>query len=177
MKRLYYLTESIDAAEQLSERLHKEGITDWNFHVLGKDKDNIVKHHLHSTTPLQELDIVRSGERGVLTGLIVGAVFVAVMMMVTSFGQNVHWVWLFSFIMFFAFFGAWIGGLIGVSTENYKIKKFHNHIEAGQYLLLVDVSAMQKPLVESIVTRQFTSIWKAGEDTTVISPFETAANY
>ena len=69
----------------------------------------------------------------------------------------------------------WIGGLIGVSTENYKIKKFHNHIEAGQYLLLVDVSAMQKPLVESIVTRQFTSIWKAGEDTTVISPFEATA--
>ena len=93
MKRLYYLTDNIEAAEQLSERLHKDGITDWNFHVLGKDKANIVKHHLHSTTPLQELDIIRSGERGVITGLAVGMLFVAVMMMTSNFGQNVHWLW------------------------------------------------------------------------------------
>jgi hypothetical protein len=38
MKRLYYLTDNIEAAEQLSERLHKDGIIDWNFHVLGREK-------------------------------------------------------------------------------------------------------------------------------------------
>jgi len=89
MKRLYYLTESIDAAEKLSERLHSEGITDWNFHVLGKDKANIVRHHLHSTTPLQELDIVRSGERGILMSLAVGIFFVVVLF--TVFGEGFHW--------------------------------------------------------------------------------------
>lgn len=177
MKRLYYLTDNIEAAEQLSERLHKDGITDWNFHVLGKDKANIVKHHLHSTTPLQELDIIRSGERGVITGLAVGTLFVAVMMMTSNFGQNVHWLWLVVAVGFFASFGAWVGGLVGISSENYKIKKFHNHIEAGQYLLLIDVDALQKPLIESIVTKQFTSIWKAGEDTTFISPFQTTTIY
>jgi hypothetical protein len=177
MKRLYYLTDNIEAAEQLSEHLHKEGITDWNFHVLGKDKANIVKHHLHSTTPLQELDIIRSGERGVITGLIIGALFVAVMVMTSNFGKDVHWLWLAAGVGFFAFFGAWVGGLIGVSTENYKIKKFHNHIKAGQYLLLIDVDVLQKHFVESIVTKQYTSIWKAGEDTTLISPFQTTTSY
>ncbi len=177
MKRLYYLTDNIEAAEQLSERLHKDGITDWNFHVLGKDKANIVKHHLHSTTPLQELDIIRSGERGVITGLAVGMLFVAVMMMTSNFGQNVHWLWLAAAVGFFASFGAWVGGLIGISSVNYKIKKFHNHIEVGQYLLLIDVETLQKPLIESIVTKQFTSIWKAGEDTTFISPFQTTTIY
>ncbi len=176
MKRLYYLTDNIEAAEQLSERLHKDGMIDWNFHVLGKDKATIIKHHLHSTTPLQELDIIRSGELGVIAGLAVSALLVPVIM-ISNFGQNVHWLWLAAAVGFFACFGAWVGGLIGISSENYKIKKFHNHIEAGHYLLLIDVDALQKSLIEAIVTKQFTSIWKAGEDTTVISPFQTTTIY
>lgn len=176
MKRLYYLTESIDAAEKLSERLHSEGITDWNFHVLGKDKANIVKHHLHGTTPLQELDIVRSGERGILAGLAVGIVFVAILMLFTVFGEGLHWLWSLAAVMLFALFGAWLGGLVGVSTENYKIKQFHKRIEEGEYLMLIDVNGMQKTLVESIVTREFVDIRKAGEDTTFISPFAKAVS-
>ena len=175
MKRLYYLTESIDAAEKLSDRLHDEGITDWNFHVLGKDKANIVKHHLHSTTPLQELDIVRSGERGILVGLVVGVFFVAILSLFTTFGEGLHWLWLLAAVMLFAFFGAWLGGLVGVSTENYKIKQFHKYIEEGEYLMLIDVDGMQKPLVESIITREFVGIRKAGEDTTLITPFANTA--
>jgi len=77
--------------------------------------------------------------------------------------------------MLCASFGAWLGGLVGVSTENYKIKQFHKHIEEGEYLMLIDVDAMQKTLVESIVAREFAGIRKAGEDTTLISPFAKAA--
>jgi hypothetical protein len=106
---------------------------------------------------LQELDIIRSGELGVIAGLAVGALLVAVIM-ISNFGQNVHWLWLAAAVDFFACFGAWMGGLIGISSANYKIKKFHNHVEAGQYLLLIDVDALQKSLIESIVTKQFTSI-------------------
>jgi len=177
MKRLYYLTDNIAAAEQLSERLSYEGITNWNFHVLGKDKANIVKHHLHGTTPLQELDIIRSGERGAIVGFVAGVLFIAATPMADNFVQDVHGLWSVAGVGFFALFGAWVGGLIGVSTENYKIAKFHNHIEAGQYLLLIDVDAKRKPHIESIVDEQFVSIWKAGEDTTFIHPFQTTKTY
>ncbi len=170
MKRLYYLTESIDAAERLSERLHEEGITDWNFHVLGQDKANIVRHHLHSTSPLQELDIIRSGERGVLIGFTLGVLFVCYIALQTSWGASLNWMWQAAGIILFSMFGAWVGGLVGVSNENYKIRRFHKDIEEGKYLVLVDVSPSQKSAVEETVS-QIQSIRKAGEDTTFINPF------
>lgn len=173
MKRLYYLTDSIDAAERLSDRLHEEGITDWNFHVLGKDKANIVRHHLHATTPIQELDIIRSGERGMLAGFTVGILLTCYVAVFTSFGASLNWMGQAAGILLFACFGAWVGGLAGVSSENYKIRRFHNDIENGSYLLLIDVSRDQKARVESIVSK-FSVIRKEGEDTTVIHPFAKA---
>jgi len=173
MKRLYYLTDSIDAAGRLSDRLHREGITDWNFHVLGKDKAKIVRHHLHSTTPIQELDIIRSGERGVLIGFAVGILLTCYVALFTSFGGNLNWIWQAAGVLLFSCFGAWLGGMVGVSSENYKIRRFHKDIENGSYLLLVDVAQGQTAQVENAVA-SFSSIHRAGEDTTIIHPFAKA---
>jgi hypothetical protein len=174
MRRLYYLTENINSAEKLSDCLHAKGIADRNFHVYGKDKAQIVKRHLKATTPLYELDIIRSGERGTLAGFFVGAIVIAVLMAVTNFAQSLHWGWIVGGVALFTLFGAWIGGLIGVSTKNYKTKKFQNNIEAGQFLLIIDVNMSQSKLVKAIVAEQFDDIKRAGEDTTIVSPFETA---
>jgi hypothetical protein len=38
MKRLYYLSSSIESVEQVSNDLHEKGITDWNFHIISKDE-------------------------------------------------------------------------------------------------------------------------------------------
>ena len=170
MKRLYYLADTIDAAERVSDRLHEEGITDWNFHVLGQDKAQIVRHHLHSTTPLQELDIIRSGERGVLIGLTIGLLLTGYIALTSSVGAQLNWMGQVASIILFGLFGAWVGGLVGVSTENYKIQRFHQDIENGRYLLLIDVNRSQKSDVEGVLA-DFSHITKAGEDTTFINPF------
>jgi hypothetical protein len=66
-----------------------------------------------------------------------------------------------------------VGGLAGVSTENYKIKRFHKDIENGRYLLLVDVSRDQKARVEAVASN-FSAVSKEGEDTTIVYPFAKA---
>jgi hypothetical protein len=170
MKRLYYLTDNIDTAERVSDRLHKEGITDWNFHVLGQDKAQIVRHHLHSTTPIHELDIIRSGERGVLIGFAIGILVTCYFALYTQVGASLHWLWLMAAIVLFSCFGAWVGGMVGMSTENYKIQRFHRDIRDGRLLLLVDVKADQKAGVESVIA-SFPGVAKAGEDSTFINPF------
>ncbi|MGH1484844.1 MAG: hypothetical protein ACRBCI_01415 [Cellvibrionaceae bacterium] len=170
MKRLYYLVDNIDVAERISDRLHSDGITDWNFHVLGQDKAQIVRHHLHSTTPLQELDIIRSGERGILLGFTVGILVTCYIALFTSFGAQLNWMGQAAAVILFSLFGAWVGGLAGVSSENYKIRRFHHDIKNGSYLLLVDVKPSQRADVEQVVS-EFSSVRKGGEDTTFINPF------
>lgn len=172
MKRLYYLTKNINVAEQVSYRLHEEGITDWNFHVLGKDKANLVRHHLHSTTPLQELDIIRSGERGVLAGFGAGVAVTAFLALFTPVGASMTLLMQIAVIILLSLFGAWLGGLIGVSSENYKIRRFHSKIEAGFFLLMIDVLPEQKRQLREVVD-EFSDIHEAGEDSTIITPFDT----
>lgn len=171
MKRLYYLTKNINIAERVSDRLHEEGITDWNFHVLGKDKANVIRHHLHSATPLQELDIIRSGERGVLGGFLVGILATCAIAFLTPIGESMTFGIQAATVLLFSFFGAWLGGLVGVSTENYKIRRFHNDIEAGYFLLMVDVTHDQKRFVREVID-EFDQIKEAGEDSTFSSPFD-----
>jgi hypothetical protein len=174
MKRLYYLTKNITIAERVSDRLHEEGITDWHFHVLGKDKANVVRHHLHSATPLQELDIIRSGERGILGGFLVGVVAAGGMALFIDTGESIHFLIQAAIVFLFSCFGAWIGGLVGVSSENHQIRRFHDDIEAGALLIMVDVTLDQRRAVRDVID-EFDQIREAGEDSTLITPFSTPA--
>lgn len=171
MKRLYYLSHNIDVVEKLSDALHESGITDWNFHVMGKDNANMIRHHLHTTSPLHELDIIRSGERGVLIGFVFGLLITCYVALFTSFGESMGLIAQIASVILFSLFGAWIGGLVGVSNENYKIRRFHNAIEAGNYLIMVDVNRSQRRDVEAVIDR-YHDIQRAGEDSTLISPFD-----
>jgi hypothetical protein len=167
MKRLYFLTRDIDAADEISERLHKAGITDWNFHVLSKNKSELHRHRLHATTPLQELDIIRGGEIGVIVGVLAGAIAALVFLRV---GFDLNWLGFSAAVVLFALFGTWLGGMIGVSSENYKIRRFHNFIERGYLLLMVDVAKDQQKGFMDIISL-YPTVSPAGEDTTVVNPF------
>ncbi|WP_156497956.1 hypothetical protein [Oleiphilus sp. HI0043] len=41
MKRLYYLSPSIDSVDQVSKDLHEHGITDWNFHIISTNEEGL----------------------------------------------------------------------------------------------------------------------------------------
>ncbi|MFT7222606.1 MAG: hypothetical protein ACI82Z_000129 [Cellvibrionaceae bacterium] len=170
MKRLYYLTDDIDVAERISDRLHEQGVANWNFHVLGHDKAKIVRHNLHGTTVLHELDIVRSGERGVLIGIIVGILVTNGVVFFTDFGNQANWMVQVASVLLFTGFGAWVGGLVGIQNENYKIRRFRKNLENGDYLLLIDVSRGQRQDVEGIIS-EFSGVRRAGEDSILTTPF------
>lgn len=169
MKRLYYLADNLDTADEVARALHDEGIRDWNFHVLSKDEAGLYKHHLHAATPLHHRDLIRTGERGALLGLVAGmsaAVFSALLLEMSS----LHTVMVFAIaVVLPTLFGAWLGGLIGLSTENHKIARFHDDIEFGRALLMIDVKPVHEHRIRELM-RLF-AVRESGEDTTIIMPF------
>lgn len=169
MKRLYYLADNLDTADDVAKALHNEGISDWNFHVLSKDDAGLYRHHLHAATPLHQRDLIRTGERGALLGFAVGmaaAVFSASLIEMSS----MHTMMVFSIAVILpTLFGAWLGGLVGLSTENHKITRFHNDIEAGRALLMIDVKRTHENRIRDLMESFPVSV--GGEDTTVIVPF------
>lgn len=168
MKRFYYLTSHIDSAEQIAEDMHKEGITDWNFHVLSKDKTGLYKRHVNSANYYQEFDLVHSALRGTIIGVVTG---LAVALTVNYFSGYAA-LSMPLLLLIGALFGAWLGGLLGLSHENYKIARFHEEIEAGKYLIMLDVHKDEEATIRSVMHRHHPEAVMSGEDTTLINPFK-----
>ncbi len=171
MRRLYYIADNLPITRAISEALHEEGITDWNFHVVAKDETGLYRHHIHSATPIHQLDIIHSGERWALCGAAIGLALGLVVYIsnVLPFATTALTVFLFALVG--GLFGAWQGGVIGLSRENYKLEPYHNEIEAGRYLIMVDVHPDSRGRVREILNMGFPEVRFCGRDTTVINPF------
>lgn len=172
MRRLYYVAEDVDTSQRISAALHAEGISDWNFHVLAKDEDGLYRHHIHSASPIHQLDIVHTGERWA----IVGALICFTIGLAAHLSGSLPWetspVSVVLVTLVGGLFGAWQGGMVGMSRENYKIEPFHDDIEAGRYLILVDVRPDNKAQVREIMNMEFPEVRFCGRDTTFINPFK-----
>ena len=172
VRRLYYLAEDLRTTQQISDELHDAGISNWNFHVVAKDADGLYRHHIHSATPIHELDIVHTGERWAL----VSALICLLVGLTVHYGQLLPWQTSLTGVVVFTLvgglFGAWEGGMIGMTRENYKLAPFHDEIEAGRFLVMVDVDAGNKARVREIMNMQFPQAKFCGRDSVFINPFK-----
>jgi hypothetical protein len=169
MKRLYYLVDNLNTVEEVATALHREGISDWNFHVLSKDAAGLHTHHLHSATPLHQRDVIRTGERGALLGFGTGLLLAIFSVLLVELPPLQSLIVVAITIGLPTLFGAWAGGLVGLSLENYKIARFHSDIEAGRSLLMIDVDHKHESRVQILL--QSFAVQAAGEDSTIVMPF------
>ena len=73
--------------------------------------------------------------------------------------------------LFSMFFGAWFGGVGGLNTEHYKIRKFHSQIVAGQYLILIDVNRKDEQRIKCIMEIRHPEASLQGHSSTFTNPF------
>ena len=168
MRRLYYVADDLPTTRAISETLHDEGVKDWNFHVVAKDEDGLYRHHIHSATPIQQLDIVHTGERYAMVGAMVGLTGG----LAAYFGASLPVLSVVAITLIAALFGAWLGGMVGLSRENYKLEPFHEEIEAGRYLIMVDVRDESRARVREIMNMGFPRVRYCGKESTLINPFK-----
>ena len=171
-ERLYYLTDNIESVESITEDLKTIGVEYNHYHVLSRDDDGIKRHHLHSASPLDKYDIVHMGERGVLLGFIAGLVLALSLVISQPFDLSVGWIGFMSVLIFVTFFGAWVGGMAGLGSENYKISKFHDELEEGQYLVMIDTTIEHEAEVRELMEREHQEAHWGGIDKTATNPFD-----
>ncbi|MCF7981902.1 MAG: hypothetical protein K9K86_07950 [Pseudomonadales bacterium] len=168
MKRLYYITSDVDSAEHIANDMHQKGISDWHFHVLSKDRVGLYRHHIHSANYLHEFDVVHSALRGTIIGVIIGLTLCITINSASGYPA----LSLPLMLLIGALFGTWLGALIGLTHENYKIARFHNDIEAGKYLIMVDVHKNEETKIKTTMKRYYPEAKMSGEDSILINPFK-----
>ena len=171
MKRLYYLTDSLDSVTSIFEDLQRDGITNWHLHVLSRNEAGLYHRQIHSANMLQENDVIHSGQLGALLGGAVGLLAATLLQWWNPFGVDIPLPALIIVAGVFTMFGAWSGGLAGVTRENYKTTRFHDELIRGKHLIMVDVSRMQEKRIRFHLSRYHPEAFLAGEDTTLILPF------
>jgi hypothetical protein len=173
MKCLYYLAPNLAATHGISDHLHGVGIRDFYLHVVARDEQGLRQQQIHSANYLETLDVIRDGYIGAAIGLFCGMVGIGLLRYFQPFGPGVP---LYVYVMLVAaatLFGTWVGGLTGVDNENKKLRKFHDAIEAGKFLILVYVRRQQEAAVLAMMEESHPEAELAGIDTHFINPFNS----
>lgn len=171
-RRFFYLADDLDIAERVKEILNRKGVKKWNFHVLSKDGVGVYKHHLHSANVLQTTDLWRQGERGAIIGFLLGIAAALFIIGALGFFRNYMLVAAVVIVGMVTLHGAWIGGMAGVGKENHKIQRFHNDIENGRILLIIDITDADRQAIEREL--EALRITPCGGDRVLVMPFDTA---
>lgn len=173
MKCIYYLSSTLKCTQEVSDHLHEVGVEDFYLHVISKDECGLKKQHIHSSNYLETLDVVRDGFIGAALGFIVGVIGISLLMYFKPFGPTVEVPTLVYALLVGAatLFGAWEGGLTGIATENKKLRRFHDDIAAGKYLILVYVRKHQEAAVRKMMEERHTDCDLVAIDSHFINPF------
>lgn len=171
MKCFYYLSPNLVSTQNISDDLHKAGINDWFLHVISNDESGLSKQHIHSSNYLETLDVIREGLMGAALGFIVGLIFAGTIKTTEYFGPDTPLIAFIGVTFLFSCFGAWLGGLDGISHKNRKIRQYQNDIDAGQYLVLIYANRKKEEQVREMMQRTHPEARLAGIDAKFYNPF------
>jgi hypothetical protein len=175
MKCLYYLSTTLASTHDVSEDLHRCGVSDFYLHVISRDESGLKKQQIHSSNYLETLDVIRDGFIGAGLGMVVGMIGIGLLMYFRPFGPDVQVpTFVYALLVGAAtLFGAWEGGLMGIASENKKLSRFHDAIAAGKYLILVYVRRHQEDVVRKMMAQRHPDAELVACDTHFINPFSS----
>lgn len=175
MRRLYYVVDDLATCERVARAVRDEGISHWNFHVLSKDREGLYRHRIHAAATYHQLDYVHTGSRWGLAGAALAAVLALAAYSTQPLPWSVDGVAVVLATLVGGLFGAWQGAMRGMYRESYKITPFHDDIEAGRYLVMVDVNDGNRARVRELMNLSFPEVEFRGRDSVTISPFARQA--
>jgi hypothetical protein len=172
MRRLYYLTSSLESLVEVSNLLQEKGFGKWRVRVISKNESGLYNSHLQSTQIYQDNDMLHWGLLGAFIGGFAGLVASFIFKIIDPFDIPIPKYVLMVISGVFTCFGAWSGGLFGVAHLNYKTYKFFKAVAIGNHVMMVDIPVKDKKTVCDIIKNNFENIKKIGEDSTLVHPFD-----
>ena len=148
--RLYYLCPDLPSARKLADDLLLARIEDRRMHFLGKRGTDY--GDLHEASVLQKTGIVHGAETGLALGGLLGAAIGGGLVLFPLGNGAMEPVTILIAALAGALIGAWIASMAGTQIGNSRLKKFERAIEAGNILLMVDVSMLRVAQIRELLS-------------------------
>ena len=168
---MYYLAPTLVSTTQISEDLHDVGIKDWNVHVISKDEAGLKNDRINSSNWLETTDLLRDGFIGANIGFILGVLVAGSILLFAPFGPDVPKIAFIFMVAVTTGFGAWVGGLTGIDSENQKLRRFRSAIDEGKYLILIYARKGTGEKIKQMMRERHPESHHAATDLHFINPF------
>ncbi|WOG25999.1 hypothetical protein [Endozoicomonas sp. 8E] len=170
MLRVLYRLPDLTFAQKLNDLAEAEGVSHNRIHIAHKDHLATQKKHLNDLSFLEEYDTVRSGERGFLIGILL-TVLTGLAVHELMEGHPVASVVTFFACMVVLGYSTWLGGLIGASSDNFRLQPFHDHLEKGGSVVMLDVESTSVSKLTRVIAVQIPEAEPAGRSQRLDNPF------
>jgi len=171
MKCIYYISPSLKSTQEISDDLHALGVADWFLHIVSKDEGGLATQKLHSSNYIETLDVVRDGLIGAACGFAAGLAIAGLTMVMQLFGPDMPLIGYIAIVFVLSCFGAWVGGLVGIASENKKLAAFRDEIDAGKYLILIYAKKNQEARIKEMMASRHPEGQLAATDASFLNPF------
>ncbi|MCC6923946.1 MAG: DUF1269 domain-containing protein [Nitrosomonas sp.] len=156
MRRIYFLVPNITVTHKIVDELLLAKIEEKHIHVLAKRGTPL--ENLPEANLLQKSDFIPAVEQGLAlggaTGLLAGLVAIALPPASTVVAGGI----LLGSGLAGAGIGAWLSGMVGMSIGNRRTKEFEEAIEAGEFLILADVSPERVNEIETLIRKHIPEV-------------------
>lgn len=166
MKRFYYMTRSLSSVLGISRDLQEVGIGENRIHVMGRNSGVLEQARVHTTTLFEETDILHFGFVGAIYGLLAGLFAGLMLASLDPWGMALGSSTIIAATAFGACFGAWVGGILGISTGNHHIQPYLHGIKTdGSYLVMIDAdNSRQMSSIEKVMQSRHQEARQAGQE-------------
>ncbi len=170
MIQLLYKLPDLKAAQKFNDVVESADIAHKHIHIAHKDHLSTQQKHLNDLSFLEEFDTVHSSERGFLIGIVLSAMTGFAVYEYLDGHPVASMITLFASLIVLGY-STWLGGLIGSSSDNYRLQPFHNHLEQGGALVIIDLDAEHEQILNKVLVKEMPSVVPAGRSSTVVNPF------
>ncbi len=139
MSKLKYLTNDIEELDAVEQDLEANGIPRSHIHVLSNSDGELAKHDIPTFSDWSKRDLTYYGIRGAVIGVVLSMCILGGGY-VYGITDSVSWAILGFIAAATMGFCTWEGGLMGIAKLNHEFEQYHEDIENGEHLLVVDVA-------------------------------------
>ena len=136
-RRILYLIPDLASARRMMDDLLLARIEERHIHFLAKRGTPM--DGLHEASMAQKSDLVHGAQMGLMLGALLGCALGVVVAYTFLGGDTMRIVTVLGATILGALFGAWVSSMVGSAVPNSRLKQFHQAIEEGKILLMVDV--------------------------------------
>jgi hypothetical protein len=156
MRRIYFLIPDMAVTQRIVDELLMAKVEERHIHVIAKRGTPL--EELPEASLLQKSDFIPAVEQGLAVGGTAGMLAGLVAVILPPASTVIAGGILLATTLAGASVGAWASGMVGMSVGNRRIKEFEDAIEAGHFLVLVDVSSDRVEEIEKRVKQHLPEV-------------------